>query len=231
MSRVLVTGGCGFIGSHLVDKLIDQKYEVIVLDNFSTGHHKNNKSKIYKASVTNFSKVYKILKKEKPDSIIHLAARARIQPSLNNPLEYNTVNVSGTLNILEAARLLKIRKILYASSSSVMFGTKALPYTESDRPRPTTPYSLTKYIDELYADLYSNLYGLETIGFRFFNVYGTRMAKGTYKTVITIFSKQVKSGCPITIVGNGTQKRDFTHVADIVSGIILALNNPNLTHE
>jgi UDP-glucose 4-epimerase len=231
MSKVLVTGGCGFIGSHLVEELVKRGYNVVVIDDFSTGQNRNNAAKTYKASVCNFSKVLRILKKEKPEKIIHLAAKARIQPSLTQPLEYNNTNVVGTLNVFEAARRQGITKVLFASSSSVMFGTEKIPYNELDLPKPTTPYSLTKYIDELYATLYNQVYAMETVGFRFFNVYGTRMAKGTYKTVITIFANQVKKNIPLTIVGDGTQKRDFTHVADIVEGIILALERENLGGE
>jgi UDP-glucose 4-epimerase len=231
MSKILVTGGCGFIGSHLVERLLEKGYQVVIVDDFSTGHNRNKKAKTYKTSITNFPKLNNIFKKESPSKVIHLAAKARIQPSITNPLGYNETNVNGTLNVLEAARAQGIKKVLFASSSSVMFGTSDLPYKESNHPIPTTPYSLTKYIDELYAALYSNLYGLETIGFRFFNVYGRRMTKGSYKTVITIFAEQVKNKLPLTIVGDGKQKRDFTHVSDIVAGIIMALEKDGLSGE
>lgn len=231
MLKILVTGGCGFIGSHVVDGLLDRGYKVIIVDNLSTGKNKNKRAKIYKENITDFSKIRKIFAEEKPDKIIHLAAKARVQSSINNPLEYTKTNVNGTLNIFEAARTEKIKKVLFASSSSVMFGVKKVPYKESDQPIPTTPYSLTKYIDELYGSLYYKLYNIETIGFRFFNVYGKRMTHGSFKTVITIFAEQFKNNLPLTIVGDGKQKRDFTHVEDVVNGIIMALEKDGLGGE
>lgn len=221
--KTLVTGGAGFIGSNLVDELINQGNEVIVLDNLSTGKKENlnPKAKLVVADITNLEEI-------KPhfvgiDYVFHLAALPRVQWSIENPIESHNANINGTLNVMVAARDAKVKRLVYSASSSAYGDSSVLPLKEDLLPMPMSPYGLHKYVGEHYAHLFYLLYGLETVSLRYFNAYGPRMAfSGAYVTVISVFLQQKKEGKKMTITGDGTQTRDFTYVADIVNANILA---------
>lgn len=227
--KTLVTGGAGFIGSNLVDELINQGHEVLVLDNLSTGkiENLNPKARFIQADITNLEQI-------KPhfagiDYVFHLAALPRVQWSIENPIESHNANINGTLNVLLAARDAKVKRLVYSASSSAYGDTQVLPLKEDLLPLPMSPYGLHKYVGEHYARLFSLLYGLETVSLRYFNVYGPRMAfEGAYVTVVAIFLQQKKEGKKMTITGDGTQTRDFTFVSDVVAANILAATSPRV---
>lgn len=225
--KVLITGGCGFIGGHLVDKLLELEYQVKVIDDFSSGTYQHD-SDIVQYFPWDISKVSQmdlcnILRDVK--CVIHLAAKARVQPSYDDIQRYNEVNVTGTLNLLEACRKVGIKDFIFASSSSV-YGNKwtNIGSHELDHLNPLSPYALQKVIGEEYCDLYESMYGMNCRILRFFNVYGERMIEGgQYKQAIRIFLDNYKKGEPFKIFGDGEQRRDFTYVHDIVDGIILSM--------
>lgn len=227
--RTLVTGGAGFIGSNLVDELINQGHEVVVLDNLSTGKKENinPQAKFIEADITNLEQI-------KPhfvglDYVFHLAALPRVQWSIENPIETHAANINGTLNVFLAARDAKVKRLVYSASSSAYGDTQVLPLKEDLLPMPMSPYGLHKYVGEHYARLFSLLYGLETVSLRYFNVYGPRMAfEGAYVTVIAVFLRQKKEGKKMTIVGDGSQTRDFTFISDVVRANILASQSPKV---
>lgn len=204
--NILVTGGAGFIGSHLVDRLIEQDHTVYALDNLSTGKRENlnPKATFLQGNVRQFF----YMPIEKVDIIFHLAALARIQPSFEKPFETYLVNSTGTMAMLEFARHHK-SKLVYAGSSTVYGGIYL------------NPYAFFKHAGEECCKLYNHIYGLSTAIARFFNVYGPRqIEEGDYSTVIGIWERQYRNKQPLTITGDGEQRRDFTHVDDIVSGLI-----------
>ncbi len=222
-TKVLVTGGAGFIGSHLVDALVEEGHSVVVIDNLSTGKRSqvNKKAKFIKADIRNLKKIKPYFKGA--DWVYHLAARARIQPSIKDPVSTFDHNILGTLNVLLAARDAGVKRVIYSASSSSYGDQDTLPLHEEMTPRFKSPYSLSKYVGEEMCRLFSNLYGLETVSLRYFNVYGPRqLLNGAYATVAGIFLKQFKDGKPLTIVGDGGIRRDFTHVSDVVRANILA---------
>ena len=221
--KVLVTGGAGFIGSHLVDALINDGHSVVVIDNLSTGKRSqvNKKAKFIKADIRNLKKIKLYFKGI--DLVFHLAARARIQPSIKDPVSTFDHNITGTLNVLLAARDAGVKRVVYSASSSSYGDQDTVPLYEEMIPRFKSPYSLSKYVGEEMCRLFSNLYGLESVSLRYFNVYGPRqLLSGAYATVMGIFLKQLKDGKPLTIVGDGSIQRDFTHVSDVVRANILA---------
>jgi UDP-glucose 4-epimerase len=225
MKKVLVTGGAGFIGSNLVDRLIDMGVEVVVLDDLSTGNIDNINAKAtflqYDLSSVSQSILVNVLKDI--DVVFHLAALARVQPSIENPLPYNDVNVSGTLNILHAAYQSNVNRIVYSASSSCYGNTDRIPQKETDPIQPLSPYGLQKYIGEEYCRMFSRVYNLDTVSLRYFNVYGERMSlSGAYCLVMGIFARQMKANQSLTITNDGNQKRDFTYVGDVVEANILA---------
>ncbi|MAQ72347.1 MAG: LPS biosynthesis protein WbpP [Candidatus Marinimicrobia bacterium] len=224
--KYVVTGGAGFIGSHLVDALVDQKHEVHVIDNFSTGKKENcNTNAIYHnydisdtAKNKNFIKIM-----EGADSIFHCAALARVQPSINNPVKYEMNNTIGTMNMLKGASDAKVRRFIYSASSAVYGSTTILPSFEHHLPNPSSPYGSQKYYGEICCKMFSKVYNLETVSLRYFNVYGERQdLGGAYATVIGIFIKQCLNDTPMTINGDGSQRRDFTYVGDVVKANILS---------
>ncbi len=224
--KVIVTGGAGFIGSHLADALIKDGFNVVILDNLSTGKklNVNKTAQFVKADIRDLKKIKPYFKNA--DLIFHLAAMARIQPSIKDPINSFDNNVAGTLNILLAARDAGVRRVIYSASSSSYGDQKTLPLHEEMTPYFKSPYALSKYIGEELCRLFSNLYGLETVSLRYFNVYGPRqLVDGAYATVIGVFIKQAKEGKPLTIVGDGNIQRDFTHVRDVVRANILAGNS------
>lgn len=224
MQKVIVTGGAGFIGSNLVDKLINQNVEVIVIDNLSTGFEKNinPKAKLYKLDISKDIELLTIAM-ENADVVFHLAALARVQPSIEDPQTFNEVNVNGTLNVLFAAHKAGVKRVVYSASSSCYGNNKTFPTPETESTNPLSPYGLQKYVGEQYCKMFSEVYGLDTVSLRYFNVYGERMSfEGAYKLVIAVFAEQMMQGKPLTITNDGEQKRDFTYVGDVAEANILA---------
>jgi len=223
----LVTGGCGFIGSYLVDKLMKQSHEVTIMDDLSNGEVKNkeifNRLKILDISQLNEKLDY--------DWVFHLAAKADVVPSIVNPKKYHETNVVGTLNILEAVRNSNIKKFVYAASSSCYGIPEKYPTDENEYCDPQYPYALTKWMGEHLVMHWGKVYKLPVVSLRLFNVYGVgHKTNGAYGAVMGTFLKQKLEEQPLTIVGDGMQTRDFTNVNDIVDAFILAAES-NITNE
>ena len=223
----IVTGGGGFIGSHLVDLLLKKKFYVIVIDNFSGGrienlkkHKNNNNLKIKKLDINKISKNNKLFKNA--TYVFHLAGIGDIVPSIENPSNYMMTNVQGTINVLEASRNSKIKKFIYAASSSC-YGISDRRTNEKTKIDPQYPYALSKYMGELAALHWSKVYRLPVISIRIFNAYGPRVrTSGAYGAVFGVFFKQKLNNKPLTIVGNGNQSRDFIYVADVADAFLKA---------
>ena len=228
MQKVIVTGGAGFIGSHLVDTLIEQGVKVIILDNCSTGkvENINPKACFINTDITTLPS-YFLSEETDIDTIFHLAAKTTVQESIQNPEYYNRVNVKGTLNMLMLANRLNIKRFVFSSSSSV-YGDAKVPTSEHHTLNPLSPYALNKLIGEQYCKLYSDIYNLDTVCLRYFNVYGDRMNNEGYKLVFPIFKEQISNNKLLTINNDGEQRRDFVHVDDIVnSNILVAKHKSN----
>ena len=226
MSRILITGGAGFVGGHLTEELLKQGHHVIVLDDESaTSSDKFNwfkEAENHKFSILEKSALTELFKKN-IDYVIHLAAETKIQLAIDDPEKCYNVNVMGTLNILESSRKYNVKRVIMASTSAI-YGMSPAPHKETQKPNCLNPYASSKLCDEELCKLYSSLYQLETICFRFFNIYGERMPyKGQYAPVIAIFDRQKKNGKKMTITGDGKQRRDFIYVKDIVSALIISL--------
>ena len=214
--KCLVTGGAGFIGSHIVDRLINDGHEVIVVDNLSTGKEENinPKAKFYHMDIRNLFERDMI---KGVDIVFHLACLARVQPSIENPYLYHDVNVNGTHNLLLACKAANVKRFVFSSSSSVYGDTEQVPTNEQCSTEPMSPYAIHKLIGEQYCKLYSELYDIETVSLRYFNVYGDRQStEGAYCLVMGVFAQQRLNGEPMTIRGDGEQRRDFTYVGDVV---------------
>ena len=223
-TKSIVTGGAGFIGSNLVDKLLTMGHEVIVIDNqFSEAHDQfywNFHSKNYRMDIRDYSLTRKLY--DGVDYVFHLAAEARIQPAIENPIEAVSINSVGTCTVLQCAREAGVKRVMYSSTSSG-YGMNEPPNVETQDDDCLNPYSVSKVNGEKLCKMYTSLYGLETVCFRYFNVYGNRQPlKGQYAPVIGIFLRQLAAGEPLTIVGDGEQRRDFTHVDDVVNANIKA---------
>ncbi len=224
--KVLVTGGAGFIGSHIVDALVERGNEVRVVDDFSTGRREycNPTAKLFEADIRNLEAIRPAF--SGIETVFHEAALPRVQQSIDNPLETNAVNVTGTINVLLASRDAGVRRVIYAASSAAYGDPVSLPLSEDMKVNPKSPYGLQKYVGEEYLKLAALFWGLETVSLRYFNVYGPRMSDvGAYATVIAIFNRQKRAGEPLTITGDGTQTRDFTHIDDVVRANLLALES------
>jgi dTDP-glucose 4,6-dehydratase len=235
-SRILVTGGAGFIGSHIVDKLVMTDAEVTVLDNLDTGnmgniaqHEKNSNFKFVKGDIRNLRLVKQLVKDA--DAVINLAAISSVQRSVENPLLVNDVNVKGTLNMLKASVDSNQKRFVQASSAAVYGESQTLPVREDFTPNPLSPYAVSKLTDENYARVFNQIYGLETVCLRLFNVYGPRQANNPYSGAITIFANELYANQPPTIFGDGKQTRDFVFVEDVVSAVMLALTEENAVGE
>ena len=230
--RCVVTGGAGFIGSNLVDKLIDDGHEVIIFDNYSTGKKENvnPKAKFFLVDISHQpSFEHKTMNDimSGVDVVFHLAAKARVQPSIENPIEYHNTNVNGTLNMLDACRRYGVKRFIFSSSSSVYGDVEQLPTPEEHELNPMSPYALHKLQGEQYCKLFSELYDLETVCLRYFNVYGERQnTEGAYCLVMGIFAGQLLKGEPMTINGDGENRRDFTYVGDVVDANIRCMDYP-----
>ena len=224
--RCIVTGGAGFIGSNLVDKLIEEGHEVMVWDNLVAGEKENvNVRALFQnCDITRSYGAKKVLMNEfKPDVVFHLAALPRVQPSIEDPIKYNNINVNGVLTMLNLSVECGVKRFVFSSSSSVYGDTEQIPTTEDAELNPMSPYALHKLIGEQYCKLYSNLYGLETVSLRYFNVYGERQpTEGAYCLVMGVFAQQLLNGESMTINGDGEQRRDFTYVGDVADANIKA---------
>jgi UDP-glucose 4-epimerase len=228
----LVTGGCGFIGSQLVDKLIHSGHKVRVIDDESAIcneiFYKNSKAKYYKVSINDYKAIEPLFKRV--DYVFHMASESRIGISLENPSLSCLTNIVGTCNVLQAALRHKIRRVVY-SSTSACYGLKnKCPMKESMPNDNLNPYSLTKLAGEELVLMFNTIWGLPTIALRYFNVYGDRMpTTGIYAPVLGIFLRQKKANEPLTVVGNGSQKRDFVHVSDVINANICAATTSNVS--
>tara|TARA_B110000037_G_C17075846_1_gene487824 strand:- start:532 stop:1515 length:984 start_codon:yes stop_codon:yes gene_type:complete len=231
--RVLVTGGAGFIGSNLCEALLDKGNKVICLDNFATGKRENLENLLNDTNFTliegDIRKLEDCLKATKNvDYVLHQAALGSVPRSIKDPITSNDVNVSGFLNMLVAARDNGVRRFVYAASSSTYGDSEALPKVEEIIGKPLSPYAITKYVNELYADIFSKTYGLETIGLRYFNVFGRNQdPNGAYAAVIPKFVSQLMNLESPVINGDGNYSRDFTYIDNVIQANLLSLVTTN----
>jgi nucleoside-diphosphate-sugar epimerase len=231
--RYLVTGGAGFIGSNTVDELVRRGHSVVVLDDLSAGKEENlaevrNKITFIKGTITDIEIIRKAI--FEADYVIHLAARTSVPFSMKDPIESNRVNIDGTLNVLVAARDAKVKRIVFAASSSAYGETPTLPKTESMQPCPISPYGVTKYVGELYAQTFGRCYGLENVCLRYFNIFGPRQDPGSpYSGVMAKFCTAFLEETEPVIFGDGSQSRDFTYVENAVQANLLACEAPSVS--
>lgn len=227
--KFVVTGGAGFIGSNIVDLLIDQGHSVCVIDNFSTGKKENcNEKAVYHelnlSSEENFDKIKSIV--NGADGLFHLAALPRVQESIENPFLFEKNNTLSTINVLKACSEMQVKRVVYSASSSAYGNTEKLPSKETDPINPISPYAMQKYYGEVCCKMFANVYNIETVSLRYFNVYGERQSlEGAYALVMCVFAKQRLLNQPLTIRGDGEQRRDFTHVKDIAKANLLAMQS------
>lgn len=232
-STILVTGGAGFIGSNLCDELISKGANIRCLDNFATGHFKNIKHlcdhpnfELQVGDIRNIDDCHKAV--DGVDYVLHEAALGSVPRSIKDPITSNDVNVSGFLNMLVAARDAKVKRFVYAASSSTYGDSKSLPKVEDVIGKPLSPYAITKYVNELYADVFSKTYGIECVGLRYFNVFGQRQdPNGTYAAVIPLFVKKLLNHESPVINGDGEYSRDFTYIKNVIQMNVLALTTKN----
>ena len=231
--HVLVTGGAGFIGSNLCEALLTQKYGVVCLDNFATGHRsniapflENSDFNLIEGDIRNIQDCRRAL--VNVDYVLHQAALGSVPRSIKDPITTNDVNISGFLNMLVASRDAGVKRFIYAASSSTYGDSASLPKIEDVIGKPLSPYAITKYVNELYADIFSDTYGLETIGLRYFNVFGRRQdPNGAYAAVIPLFVKILIAHQSPIINGDGEYSRDFTYIDNVVQMNLLALTTTN----
>lgn len=233
--RYLVTGGAGFIGSNTVDELVRRGHGVVVLDDLSSGKEENlaevrNKITFMKGSITDLEAVQKAM--HQAEYVIHLAARTSVPRSMKDPLDTNRINVEGTLNVLVAARDNRVKRLVLAASSSAYGETPTLPKTESMRPEPISPYGVSKFVGELYAQTFGRCYGLENVCLRYFNIFGPRQDPDSpYSGVLSRFATAfLEDGQPV-VFGDGEQSRDFTFVDNAVQANLLACETPNVSNQ
>ena len=224
--RYLVTGGAGFIGSNTVDELVRRGHNVVVLDDLSSGKAENlagvkGKIQFLQHSITDLDRLREACRGV--DYVMHLGARTSVPRSVIDPLETNRVNVDGTLNVLVAARDAKVKRVVFAGSSSVYGETPTLPKRESMPPAPISPYGVSKLAGEIYGQVFQRAYGLEFVSLRYFNVFGPRQDPGSpYSGVLSLFNAAVLDGTQPTVYGDGEQSRDFTYVGNVVEANLLA---------
>src|SRR2546423_7745664 len=229
--RILVTGGAGFIGSHLVEKLLGEGHEVSILDDFNDFYDPQIKREniagvaknvtVHHVDLRDASAVRKLFGGEKVDSIVHLAARAGVRPSIQDPQLYCDTNVAGTLHLLEAARVAGVKRFIFASSSSVYGISKTVPFSEDQHLTQTiSPYAATKIAGEFLCSTFSHLYGMRVVALRYFTVYGPRLRPDL---AIHQFTRRILAGEPIDQFGDGTTRRDYTYIDDIIQGVTAAL--------
>jgi UDP-glucose 4-epimerase len=230
MKKTIVTGGAGFIGSNLVDALLDLGYEVTVIDNESSDAHDkfhwNPKADNHVLDICDYESIRPLF--NEIDLVFHLAAEARIQPTLENPILAAQVNTVGTCTVLQCAKEAGVKRLIYSSTSAAYGLKNSLPNVEVMQNDCLNPYSVSKTGGEEFCKMYTDLFGLETVILRYFNVYGERQPlKGQYAPVIGIFLRQKGDGEPMTVIGDGTQRRDFTYVKDVVRANVLAADIDN----
>jgi nucleoside-diphosphate-sugar epimerase len=229
--RYLVTGGAGFIGSNTVDELVRRGHSVVVLDDLSSGKEENladvrNKISFIKGSITDLEAVRKAI--HEAEYVLHLAARTSVPRSVKDPIETNRINIDGTLNVLVAARDAKVKRVVFAASSSAYGETPTLPKVETMGPVPISPYGVTKYVGELYAQTFGRCYGLENVSLRYFNIFGPRQDPSSpYSGVLAKFCTAFLEETQPAIFGDGEQSRDFTYVENAVQANLLACEAPN----
>ncbi|KUY27453.1 SDR family oxidoreductase [Elizabethkingia ursingii] len=232
--KILITGGAGFIGSNLTEYFLYKGYKVTCLDNFSTGHRHNINSfldnpnyELIEGDIRNFETCQRAV--NEVDYILHQAALGSVPRSIKDPQTSNEVNVSGFLNMLVAAKDAKVKRFIYAASSSTYGDSESLPKVEDKIGKPLSPYAITKYVNELYADIFSKTYGIETIGLRYFNVFGRRQdPNGVYAAVIPLFVRQLMNHESPVINGTGDFSRDFTYIDNVIQMNELAMITTNL---
>ena len=227
--RILVTGGAGFIGSHLVDRMVADGHSVVVLDDFSTGRHehveRHEAIEVIEGDVGDPEVVDRAA--AGTDVIYHLAAVASVQASLADPSGTHRTNLSGTMNVLEAAGRHHVKRVVYSSSAAVYGDCAELPVSEKAQVNPLTPYAIDKLSGEYYLACLSDRYGFEGLSLRFFNIYGPRQDPSSpYSGVISVFAERVRAGRPVTIYGDGLQSRDFVYVADLIEVLARSLSTP-----
>ena len=235
MNKVLVTGGAGFIGSNLCQYLLENSYQVVCLDNFATGKIENllpllekykNTFQLIVGDIRNLEDCQKAV--EGVDYVLHEAALGSVPRSIKDPITTNAVNIGGFLNMLVAARDAKVKRFVYAASSSTYGDSETLPKVEDKIGRPLSPYAITKYVDELYADVFARTYGMECIGLRYFNVFGRRQDPfGAYAAVIPLFVKKLMAYESPVINGDGEYSRDFTYIDNVIQMNVLAMTTEN----
>jgi nucleoside-diphosphate-sugar epimerase len=229
--RYLVTGGAGFIGSNTVDELVRRGHSVVVLDDLSSGKEDNvaeirNKITFIKGSITDIEIVRKAM--HEAEYVLHLAARTSVPRSVKDPIETNKINIDGTLNVLVSAKELKVKRVVFAASSSVYGETATLPKVETMQPEPISPYGVTKYVGELYGQTFGRCYGLENVALRYFNIFGPRQDPSSpYSGVLAKFCTSYLEETPPVVFGDGEQTRDFTYVDNAVQANLLACEAPN----
>lgn len=231
--KILITGAAGFIGSNLCEFFLKKDFEVVGLDNFATGFEYNLTSFLdnpnFKFIEGDIRSLETFISSSKGvDCILHQAALGSVPRSINDPLTSNEVNINGFLNLLEAAKKNKVKRVVYAASSSTYGDSKALPKIEENIGKPLSPYAVTKYVNELYADIYAKTYGMEIIGLRYFNVFGRRQSpNGAYAAVIPKFISQFLNGESPVINGDGSNTRDFTYIENVLQMNYLAITTNN----
>ncbi len=226
MKKAAVIGGAGFIGCNIVNELVKNGTEVVIIDDLSTGFIKNinDNAKFVQLDISNLEQSEELTEELKGCEVVfHTAALARVQPSIINPVDFDKVNTNGTVNLLKCCVDAGVKRVVYSASSSCYGTAETFPTPETHNTNPLSPYGLQKYIGELYCKMFSQVYDIDTVCLRYFNVYGERMnLEGAYKLVIAIFADQYKKGLPLTITNTGEQRRDFTYVQDVVQANILA---------
>jgi UDP-glucose 4-epimerase len=230
--RYLVTGGAGFIGSNTVDELVQRGHSVVVLDDLSGGKEENlaevrNKITMIKGSITDIETVRKAM--HEAEYVLHLGARTSVPRSVKDPLETNRINIEGALNVLVAAKEMKVKRVVFAASSSAYGETPTLPKVETMQPEPISPYGVTKYVGELYGAAFLKCYGLETVSLRYFNIFGPRQDPSSpYSGVLAKFCTAFLEDTRPVVFGDGEQTRDFTFVDNAVHANLLACEAPNV---
>src|SRR5437879_8366993 len=228
--RSLVTGGAGFIGSTPVDELARRGHSVVVLDDFSAGKEDNlaesrNKITLITASITDIEAVRKAM--HEAEYVLHLAARTSVPRSVKNPIDTNRINIEGTLNVLVAAKELKVKRVVFAASSAAYGETPTLPKVETMQPQPISPYGVTKYVGELYGQTFGRCYGLESVSLRYFNIFGPRQDPASlYSGVLAKFFNAFLEATQLVVFGDSEQTRDFTYVDSAVQANLLACEAP-----
>jgi nucleoside-diphosphate-sugar epimerase len=231
--RYLVTGGAGFIGSNTVDELVRRGHSVVVLDDLSSGKEDNlaelrNKITFIKGSITDIEVVRKAM--YEAEYVLHLAARTSVPRSVKDPIETNKINIDGTLNVLVAAKELKVKRVVFAASSSAYGETPTLPKVETMQPQPISPYGVTKFVGELYGQTFGRCYGLENVSLRYFNIFGPRQDPSSpYSGVLAKFCTAFLEDTPPLVFGDGEQTRDFTYVENAVQANLLACEAPTIS--